>query len=127
MNNTQLAYLATPYSKLDITKAWFDACALAGRLLKTGLHVFSPIAHCHPIAFQSGIDPLDHKFWLPICDVMMSHCDTLVVAHMEGWQESKGIAHEVEFFERARKPIYDLPDITTCTMVRRELQRERIA
>ena len=105
---TTLAYLASPYSKLNIDAAHEDACLIAGRLLRAGIFVFSPIAHCHSIAFHSGIDPLDHKFWLPICDVMMAHCDTLIVAHMPSWEESKGIAIEIEYFEKAGKPIFDL-------------------
>jgi hypothetical protein len=49
---------------------------------------------------------------------MMTRCDVLIVAHMTGWQESKGIAHEIDFFERANKSIYDL-NPTTLMMHRR--------
>lgn len=120
MSKTTLAYLASPYSNLDLVNAWIDASVIAGRLLRSGVRVFSPIAHAHAIALHcQDIDPLDHAFWLPICEAFMERCDVLIVAHMEGWQESKGIAHEVAFFERARKPIFDLPDITTINMVRR--------
>jgi hypothetical protein len=132
VKSSELHYLATPYSKLDITSAWIDACQIAGRLMRAGVHLFSPIAHSHPIAAYSGIDPLNHEFWLPICDVMMSRCDVLIVAHMDGWVGSVGIRHEIEFFEKARKPIFDLPNIATCRLVLRpeyafaDHQRERV-
>lgn len=120
MSDKTLAYLASPYTKLNLTSAWSGAAEIAGRLLRSGLCVFSPIVHGHAISIHCPqIDRLNHKFWMPICEAFMERCDTLIVAHMEGWQESKGIAHEVEFFERARKPIFDLPDISTVNMVRR--------
>lgn len=119
MSNT-LAYLATPYSRYPagIEAAFQDAAALAARLLRAGILVYSPIAHTHPLAMYGLLDPLDH-IWLPFDELMMARCDTLIVAHMEGWRGSKGIAREIEFFKRAGKPIFDLPDITTCTLVRR--------
>lgn len=117
-----LAYLATPYSRYPAgpVSAFIDAATLAARLLRAGVNAYSPIAHTHPLAVYGNLDQFDHSIWLPFDELMMSRCDTLIVAHMEGWQESKGIAHEVAFFERAMKPIFDLPDITTCSMVLRE-------
>jgi len=50
---------------------------------------------------------------------MMARCDSLIVAHMDGWAESKGIAHEVEFFAKAGKPIFDL-NPTTLFMEKRK-------
>lgn len=121
--STTLAYLATPYTKREnyegFDAAMRRAAEIAARLLKAGINVYSPIVHCHTIADCGWIDPRARKFWQPICDVIADRCDTLIVAHMEGWRESEGIAHEVELFKRAGKPIYDLPDITTCTLVRR--------
>jgi hypothetical protein len=61
---------------------------------------------------------MDHAIWLPFDEAMMTRCDVLIVAHMTGWQESKGIAHEIDFFERANKSIYDL-NPTTLMMHRR--------
>ena len=121
MNPGTLAYLGTPYTRYaaGIEAAFQDAAALAARLLLSGIHVYSPIAHTHPLAMYGLLDPLDHSIWLPFDELMMRRCDTLIVAHMEGWQESKGIAHEVDYFWRAGKPIFDLSDVTTCNLVRR--------
>lgn len=104
------AYLATPYSKYPagIEWAFIDASALAGRLLLAGMRVYSPIAHTHPIAMHAGIDPYDHNVWIPFDEAMMNAAQALLVAEMDGWQESFGIAHEIAFFEKAGKPIYFL-------------------
>jgi hypothetical protein len=116
-----LAYLATPYSryKPNIEAAFKDAAKLAARLLITGLKVYSPICHTHPIAIYGALDALDHSIWLPFDEAMMAAADILIVAHMTGWEESRGVAHEIKFFEDAGKPIFDL-DQVTLNMVRRQ-------
>jgi nucleoside 2-deoxyribosyltransferase len=115
-----LCYLATPYSRYPhgIERAFQDAAALAARLMQSGLKVYSPIAHTHPLAIYGGIDPLAHDIWIPFDEAMMDVADVLIIAHMEGWRESKGIAYEVSFFAASFKPIFDL-DPNTLDVVRR--------
>jgi hypothetical protein len=116
-----LVYLATPYSKypLGVEQAFINAAKLAAQLLLTGLKVYSPICHCHSLATYGGINALDHSIWLPFDEAMMARCDVLIVAQMEGWQESVGIKHEIVFFEAAQKPIFDL-NVKTLGMVKRK-------
>lgn len=118
-----LVYLATPYSKhpRGIDAAFIEAAKLTGLLIRTGMTVYSPIAHTHVVAVQGGIDPFDHSIWLPFDMAMMNAADTLIVAHMDGWESSFGIAEEVKVFARANKPIYDL-DPATLFMERRNYQ-----
>lgn len=103
-----LVYLATPYTKYrgGIELAFKDAAALAGRLLLSGVKVYCPIAHTHPIAECAGLDPLDHELWLAADAPFMHAAQALLVAEMDGWQVSKGIAHEMEFFQKVGKPFY---------------------
>lgn len=105
-----LVYLATPYSKYPkgLDQAFKDAANLAGKLLKMGVKVYSPIAHTHPIAIHGNLDPYDHRIWLPFDEAIMAKADAMVVAKMDGWSESKGIAHEIGVFGQAEKPIYYL-------------------
>jgi hypothetical protein len=118
-----LAYLATPYSNYrhGTVAAWMAACRIAGRLIKARQNVYSPIAHTHPVARYASIDPLDHELWLEFDEAMMERCDVLIVAHMDGWDQSKGIAIEVATFEAAGKPIFDL-DPHSLTMARRSAE-----
>jgi len=115
-----LAYLATPYSKYPDgpQTAFVHACKLAGRLLRAGVKLYSPIAHTHPIASYANIDLLDLSIWLPFDEAMMRACDVLIVAQLPTWQTSIGIAHEVAFFTRAEKPIFNL-EPETLRMARR--------
>jgi hypothetical protein len=105
-----LVYLATPYSKYPdgIEAAFQDASALAYRLLREGVKVYSPIAHTHPLATYGNADPYDHSIWLPFDEAIMARSDACVVAMMPSWRISKGIAHEIKFFEKARKPVHYL-------------------
>lgn len=102
-----LCYLATPYTKFEagIDLAFTMAAQLAARLLLEGVKVYSPITHTHPLAVHGGIDPLDLSIWLPFDRAMMERSDILVVAMMAGWEKSTGIAHEIEFFTNAGKPV----------------------
>lgn len=102
-----LAYVATTYTlhPAGIENAFIDASKAAAALLRKGFAVFSPVAHTHPIAVYGGINPLDHAIWLPFDEHMMKVADELFVIHMDGWEQSHGIAHEMKFFERAGKPI----------------------
>lgn len=120
--NGGLAYVATPYSKYkggDLNLAFIDAAKLMALLLRAGIKCYSPICHTHPIAIAGNLDPLDHSIWLPFDQAMMQAADVLIVAHMEGWQESYGIAEEIKFFEAGGKSIFDL-DPKTLRMERRK-------
>jgi hypothetical protein len=100
-------YLATPYSKYHggIYEASRAASREAAVLIRAGVPVFCPIAHSHPIAINGGLDPLDHKIWLPACQPMMDAAGGLIVCMLSGWQESVGVEHEICVFEGQDKPI----------------------
>jgi len=103
-------YLGTPYGKYPagLEQAFIDACKLCGALMLGGLVVYSPIAHTHPIALHAGIDPVDHRIWLPFDRVRMDKADAMLVAMMRSWETSIGIQHEINVFMEAGKPVYFL-------------------
>jgi hypothetical protein len=102
-----LLYLGTPYSKYPtgIESAFVDAAKVAAALLRAGVKVYSPIVHTHPIAIHGAIDHLDLGIWRPFDQAMMERCDGMLVAMMDGWLESNGVWHEIEFFAKAGKPV----------------------
>ena len=104
---TGLIYLATPYTLfprgLDV--AAHEAAALAGRLIATGINVYSPIAHSHSVARASLLDPRNYRIWRPLNVVMMERSDVLFVAKMDGWRSSFGVGDEMSVFRGAGKPI----------------------
>jgi len=100
-------YLATPYTKYQagIWPAYKEAARIAGGLLKLGHDVYSPIAHSHPLAVYGGLDPLDGALWQRVDAPFLAMCDECVVALMDGWQESAGVAHEIAEFRKAGKRV----------------------
>lgn len=104
---TGYLYLATPYSKFPggIEAAFKMACRATARLIRAGIPVFSPIAHCHSVAYHGCIDPLDHKIWLPADLPLMMAATGLIVYRAESWAQSFGIGEEIKVFEADRKPV----------------------
>jgi hypothetical protein len=99
-------YLATPYSKhpAGVDAAHAEACAIAARLFKMGMLVYSPIAHTHAIAKTGGLD-LGFEQWAAFDEAMIAASDGMVVAMMDGWQDSTGIAAEIVICKRLGKPV----------------------
>lgn len=102
-----LIYLASPYSDNDesvIGKRFADVCLAAGALLKLGHHIFSPIAHCHPIAVMGGIRG-DFDWWEQYDHALIDHCDEVWVLMLDGWRSSKGVTKEIAYAIRTGKPV----------------------
>jgi hypothetical protein len=119
MPTSQLAYLATPYTKYVAGRdAAQEAARNAARLLLSGVTVHAPVPLGHMMAKHGALNPSDLAIWIPFNQATLERCDTLIVAHMDGWLASEGIAHEVMWFAMARRPIFDL-DPRTLHMVRR--------
>lgn len=93
------AYLASPYSDPDPDvrqRRFVDVCRAAARLMaRNKVAVFSPVAHGHPIAEHGEVDALDHGFWMSQCLPFLHAADEVIVLKLDGWRESKGIAHEI--------------------------------
>lgn len=109
-----LVYLASPYSKYltGIEQAFIEVAGVAAELLKQGVKVYSPIVQTHPMAIHGGLDPLDHSIWLPFDETMLRLSSALAICTMEGWEESTGIAFEIDFFKKTTKPIFFVHPIT---------------
>lgn len=99
-------YLASPYSKYPngTEAAFHDVCAVAARLLKNGVHVYSPIAHSHPIA-QHGMDEKDHETWLALDKHFVDASIGVMVVMLAGWEESYGVQKEIEWAKDAGKEV----------------------
>jgi len=115
-----LAYVASPYTRFPggLARAYYAARVVTGKLIKSGVHCYSPIVHCHPLCRCAGLNPFDVTIWHPQNETMMERCDALIVAHLAGWDASDGVAKEIEYFAKLEKPIFDL-DPETMAMVRR--------
>jgi hypothetical protein len=95
-----MIYLASPYShenpgimagRFEVTRQ-FVAYAL-----KRDVPLFSPIVYCHQfVQYEMGTSANDWHFFNRH---MMMACDAIWVLKLEGWQTSRGVRQEVEFFQ----------------------------
>ena len=116
LDRSIIYYCASPYSRY--IKGWhgayIDACRVASRIQKEHeIAVFCPIAHSHGLstAAHGVLDPIDHPYWEAIDRLFIDACGALIVAKLDGWQESDGITGEILTFRAANKPIlYCDPD-----------------
>ena len=100
-------YVSTPYTLYagGTMAAWLEACDVAAHIIRQGRSIYAPIVMTHPIAIHGGLDPLDHDLWLRVDEPMMRAADGLIVAKMDGWDKSRGVAREIEAFLEMGKPI----------------------
>jgi hypothetical protein len=101
-------YLATPYSNYPYghEQAYRHACTEAAFLAAKGMPVFCPITHGHGLSEHGGLAFTGHALWEKIDRPFVDAAAAIVVCRMTGWQESSGIAHEIEAFEAADKPVF---------------------
>ena len=124
-------YLATPYAKYPIGKhdAFIEACRQTALLLKSGIPVFSPIVHNHPLSLVKEMECVvgDSEFWITKVDLPMMHnAKGLIVCMMESWEESEGIKYERKFFAESGKPIIYLMPGEVETELKQFLTKEGV-
>lgn len=102
-----LWYIASPYSHPDpeIREQRFDAvCRECSLVLQSGIFVYSPIAHTHPIALAGSL-PTDWEFWKEFDTKMIEACDMVCVLMLPGWKASKGVTAEIKIARGLGKQI----------------------
>lgn len=63
-------------------------------LIEAGHVVYAPIVHCHPL---TDYDLPGHwGFWRKQNEAFLEKSDVLVVLMLPGWEESEGIAGEIQ-------------------------------
>lgn len=105
-------YVASPYSHPDDAereRRFRAVCLYCGMLMQDGCHVYSPIAHSHPIASLCSI-PTPWDYWKELDEKMLAMCSAVYVLMLPGWAESKGVAAEVEIARTCGKMITHIPE-----------------
>lgn len=100
-------YLATPFTRYPHghAAAAYDAARIAAKLIDEGFSVFSPIVHSFHIARVGGLDQVDEELWVEMDAPFVAAASALIVGCLTGWDESVGVAHEIDAFQKAGKPV----------------------
>ena len=94
----EFVYLACPYTheeKIVREARFVQVSKAAAKLMNQGHIVYSPIAHCHPIATYGDL-PKTWSFWRRIDEVYLRHSKMLVILPLEGWNKSVGLNAEMQ-------------------------------
>jgi uncharacterized protein DUF1937 len=100
-----MIYLASPYTHADkeVMQDRFErVCKVASRLMRSGLIVFSPISHTHPIAVAGEL-PRDWEYWKRFDDEFIRAAEKVVVVKMDGYEISRGVQAEIRIAENLGK------------------------
>lgn len=96
-----MIYLASPYTHNDEDverERYEDVSAVCARFARLGEHVYSPIAHWHPIALAHTM-PTHHHYYQDMNEAMIQACDEFFVLVIDGWFRSKGVRAEIDYAE----------------------------
>jgi len=101
-------FLGSPYTKYPggHEKACADVAKMAAGLIREGIPIFCPVTHSHPIAYLGGIDPVDGKLWQVVNMPFAKTAHGLIVAMLEGFDISLGLAWEISYFHAEGRPIF---------------------
>lgn len=108
------SYLASAYSappdlhpaqaSLWRTDRYFEARGAVAFLCRQGIVGYSPIVHFHDVAAHH-VMPTDAGYWR-IANEAMIYCGReVVVLKNQGWEVSKGVAHEIQFAKNMGKSV----------------------
>lgn len=101
-----ISYLAGPYSSefSEVCQARYDKlCQTAVVLMKSGIIVYSPIIYGHNLV-KMGL-PGDFNYWGDFCLSILKNCQSLIVAKIDGWEESSGVKAEIDFAKSNGIPV----------------------
>jgi hypothetical protein len=93
---------------MDVRLARFDASAhAAAYLIHQGKFVYSPITMTHPIdvVMAAEGDTMGSDYWCDFDEAFMSVCSEMIILVIPGWDESRGIKRESEYFSAHGKPV----------------------
>src|ERR1700675_4505590 len=126
-----LIYLACPYTHSSAAirlERFRQATKAAAALIRQGHIVFSPITMTHPIDLEmaGSENTLGSDFWVAFDEAFMERCDVFVLLPLDGWEKSSGIRREIEYFQKAGKPLTVLDDQFRFTPFGGHPSRERI-
>lgn len=104
------AYIASPYSHPDVSvreSRYTSVCRFVHWVAtQVPMTPYSPIVHWHPIATQPETSlPTDARFFQKINEDMLFHATNLYVLAIDGWNDSIGVAMEMDYAARCHVPI----------------------
>lgn len=105
-----MLYIASPYSHPEAAvrnARYLAAFKYTTQCLHQGLIAFSPIVYGHQFALLENM-PTDHIWWLEFNEHMLAASTEIHLLKLDGWQMSRGVAHELNFADRHGIPVKEI-------------------
>jgi nucleoside 2-deoxyribosyltransferase len=103
-------YFASPYTS-DCAYIrelrYLDVIKVATDLIRQDFTLIEPIAMSHQHAQRFGL-PGTYAFWQKRDRKFIDLCDAVMVCLLDGWDQSVGMADEIEYAKSQNKPVYYL-------------------
>lgn len=99
-------YLGSPYTHKDpavMEQRYRITEAVTAYLLLSGVHVYSPIVHCHTMAVRYNL-PRDIEFWRAYNFAMLEPASEFHTLVLPGWEDSRGLKEERVFAYQHKIP-----------------------
>ncbi len=105
-------YLASPYTAGGAgaflrEQRYLQTMEHLAWMLKRGVHVYSPIVHCHELAKIADL-PRDAKFWEAYNFTMLRGSEMMHILMLDGWELSDGIKDESKEARRNNISIFQV-------------------
>jgi hypothetical protein len=109
-----IVYLACPYTDPNpaVRLGRYKLATRAAAYIAThGYVVYSPITMTHPMDIIMGgmTKKPNSNYWYEFDEAFMEVCTRMIVLMIDGWESSKGVKREIDFFDRKRRQIIYLP------------------
>jgi hypothetical protein len=102
-----MIYIGSPFShsSAEVMKERHDRVfAYSANLMLQGVVCFSPIVYGWPF-FSRGHAPANFEWWIDFNDHMLLSSFEVQVLQLPGWQDSRGLAHEIDLASRHGIPV----------------------
>jgi hypothetical protein len=105
-----IIYLGAPYSDDDPDvrlRRFQHATIAAARLIERRYVVYSPLTMTHPIDIELAEEgeSLGSEYWVAFDEAFMACCCAMIVLQTPGWQQSKGVRYEMDYFTARGRPV----------------------
>ena len=124
----QVYYFASPYTS-DCAyireQRYLDVIKVATDLIRLDFTLIEPIAMSHQHAQRFGL-PGTYAFWQKRDRKFIDLCDAVMVCLLDGWDQSIGVADEIEYAKSQGKPVYYLNPVELCLVSEEEASRYAI-
>ena len=119
-----MIYLATPYwhddEKIRRQRA-HAAIYITRAFIRRGVAMFSPIAHSYALLEEFGPLPLTNAQWADQCLGYLERSSYMLVAQIDGWQQSKGVEKEVLYCNSRGIPVTYMNSVSSDSIISAEM------